>query len=214
MARFAALILLAFASITSGFVVPSTPSFSSSSSSMTRYAYDASNEVGVLAPTGFWDPMGYTNDDTYDAAKFRRYREIEIKHGRMAQLATMHYFVTYFYRLPGSFESWGMSFKDAPNGLAALKALPTATWAQIVLFCAALEFLAPQKKDRAAGHLQPDSAFFPTLDGFDEEGKVEIQNKELSNGRAAMMAIVGMWMNDILVDTHPIDTLISKLPAH
>merc|ERR1719453_2070987 len=114
----------------------------------------------------------------------------------MAQLATMHYLVTYFYRLPGSFESWGMSFKDAPNGLAALK------------------FLAPQKKDRAAGHLQPDSAFFPTLDGFDEEGKVEIQNKELSNGRAAMMAIVGMWMNDILVNTHPIDTLISKLPAH
>jgi len=211
MVRFVPLILLVFASLTNGFIVPSTPS----TRSVTRHAYDCSNEVGIIAPTGFWDPMGYTKDDSYDAAKFRRYREIEIKHGRMAQLATMHYLVTYFYRLPGSFDSWGgMSFKDAPNGLAALKALPTATWAQIIFFCAALEFLAPQKADRAAGHLQPDSPFFPTLDGFDAEGKVEIQNKELSNGRAAMMAIVGMWMNDILVDTHPIDTLISKLPSH
>ena len=68
MVRFVPFILLAFASVTSGFIVPSTPS----TRNVARHAYDCSNEVGILAPTGFWDPMGYTKDDTFDAAKFRR----------------------------------------------------------------------------------------------------------------------------------------------
>merc|ERR1719210_2051413 len=38
------------------------------------------NELGVQAPTGFWDPAGFTSDG--DAANFRRRRVTEIKHGR------------------------------------------------------------------------------------------------------------------------------------
>ena len=100
----------------------------------------------------------------------------------------MHYLVTYFYRLPGSFDAWGgMSFKDAPNGLAALKALPTATWAQIIFFCAALEFLAPQKADRAAGHLQPDSPFFSNLFGVKlRETKVLVVTHSVENKQSPL----------------------------
>ena len=39
-------------------------------------------ELGVQAPVGFWDPVGYTRDG--DIEIFKRRRETEIKHGRVA----------------------------------------------------------------------------------------------------------------------------------
>ena len=43
------------------------------------------DELGVQAPVGFWDPVGYTRDG--DAETFKRRRETEIKHGRVAMYA-------------------------------------------------------------------------------------------------------------------------------
>ena len=40
----------------------------------------------MQAPVGFWDPVGYTRDG--DAETFKRRRETEIKHGRVAMYAT------------------------------------------------------------------------------------------------------------------------------
>ncbi len=37
------------------------------------------DELGVLSPVGFWDPFGYATSPE----QFRRYREVEIKHGRL-----------------------------------------------------------------------------------------------------------------------------------
>ncbi|CAE7878056.1 unnamed protein product, partial [Symbiodinium necroappetens] len=45
------------------------------------------NELGVQAPFGFWDPIGFTADGDVDA--FKRRRATELKHGRIAMLATM-----------------------------------------------------------------------------------------------------------------------------
>ncbi|CAE7517689.1 FCPA, partial [Symbiodinium microadriaticum] len=45
------------------------------------------NELGVQAPFGFWDPIGFTADGDIDA--FKRRRATELKHGRIAMLATM-----------------------------------------------------------------------------------------------------------------------------
>ncbi|CAE7527218.1 FCPF, partial [Symbiodinium pilosum] len=42
------------------------------------------NELGVQAPTGFWDPAGFTSDG--DAKEFRRRRIVELKHGRVSML--------------------------------------------------------------------------------------------------------------------------------
>ena len=42
----------------------------------------AFEELGVQAPVGFWDPVGYTRDG--DIEIFKRRRETEIKHGRVA----------------------------------------------------------------------------------------------------------------------------------
>merc|ERR1712003_535463 len=37
------------------------------------------NELGVQAPAGFWDPLGFTADG--NVASFRRRRSVELKHG-------------------------------------------------------------------------------------------------------------------------------------
>merc|ERR1712203_1092693 len=50
------------------------------------------NELGVQAPVGYWDPLGLGNDG--DADVFRRRRVSEIKHGRIAMIATIGYLVT------------------------------------------------------------------------------------------------------------------------
>merc|ERR1712151_1419285 len=47
------------------------------------------NELGVQAPVGFWDPVGYTADG--DVEKFNRRRQTELKHGRVSMLACMGY---------------------------------------------------------------------------------------------------------------------------
>jgi hypothetical protein len=50
------------------------------------------NEIGAQPPLGFWDPLGLLNDA--DEAKFARLREVETKHGRIAQLAILGHLVT------------------------------------------------------------------------------------------------------------------------
>merc|ERR1719254_259176 len=47
------------------------------------------NELGVQAPVGFWDPVGFTADG--DVAAFKRRRSVELKHSRICMLASMGY---------------------------------------------------------------------------------------------------------------------------
>lgn len=58
-------------------------------------------------------------------------------------------------------------------------------WAQVLLFCSALEVLAPQKEDKIPGDVQPDTAAFAKLDDKSEEDALAYQNKEINNGRLA-----------------------------
>merc|ERR1719379_2648222 len=87
-------------------------------------------ELGVQAPVGFWDPAGMTKDG--DAAAFRRRRETEIKHGRVAMLACMGYITPEYFKFPGECAS-GLEFSTIDNGLKALSQVPGAGWLQIFL---------------------------------------------------------------------------------
>ena len=49
------------------------------------------NELGVQAPVGFWDPVGFTSDG--DVATFKRRRSVELKHGRISMMATMGFLI-------------------------------------------------------------------------------------------------------------------------
>lgn len=186
-----------FASV-AAFIPSSLPSGSSSAgrtAGVMKMSFQ--NAPGVLPPLGYFDPAGFSKDG--DQAKFNRYRAIEIKHGRIAMLAMTHVFVTHFIKLPGLLSSSSnIAFADVPSGLAALKVVPPVGWLQILLFQSALEINAPQKDDKAPGDVQPDASTFPKLEKYDEAGALAIQNKELSNGRLAMMAIAGTWASDYL----------------
>ncbi len=169
------------------------------------------DETGVVAPLGFWDPAGFC--ENADQETFNRYRAIEIKHGRIAMLAMTHVFVTHFFKLPGALStSAGINFADVPSGLAALKVVPVAGWAQILLFQSALEILAPQDPEKAPGDVQPESERGASFTRYDDEDvRKDKLTKELNNGRLAMMAIAGTWASDALTNSQdPIDVLIGK----
>eukprot|EP00435_Cladocopium_sp_Y103_P073387 s129_g43.t1 len=98
------------------------------------------NELGVQAPVGFWDPVGFTSDG--DVAAFKRRRSVELKHGRISMMATMGYITPEITgKLPGFLSpSAGLKFADIPNGLAAVSKVPVAGWAQIAAYFGFVEF--------------------------------------------------------------------------
>merc|ERR1711988_605428 len=74
------------------------------------------NDLGVQAPVGFWDPLGFTVGG--DAAPFRRRRYVELKHGRVCMLACLGYIVPEYFKFDGMLSpSEGLAFADVPNGL-------------------------------------------------------------------------------------------------
>lgn len=54
--------------------------------SLVLNAYDAKTMPGNTGPLGFFDPLGLCPDNE---KKFKRYRESELKHGRVAMLAVL-----------------------------------------------------------------------------------------------------------------------------
>merc|ERR1712032_1745113 len=153
------------------------------------------NELGVQAPVGFWDPVGYTKDGNVDL--FRRRREVELKHGRVSMIATIGYFVPEYFKFPGDLSpSLGIKFADVPNGLGAFSKVPAYGWLQIFLFCGLVDFglyRADPSRDPGdyenAGILGVPNASGPMSD---VEGRKRKLNAELANGRLAMVAIMGM----------------------
>merc|ERR1719356_262285 len=68
---------------------------------MAAAAFDPSkSEIGITDPIGFWDPLSLSMRDK-DEARFRRYQEAEIKHGRVSMLAATGILASTAWRLPG-----------------------------------------------------------------------------------------------------------------
>jgi len=177
------------------------------SQQVVRPAFDASSELGVQAPLGFWDPLGLSKSG--DEATFKRRRAVEIKHGRVAMLATIGYIVPEYFKWPGYLSpSLGIKFEDVPNGLAAFSKLPVQGGAQIVAFAGFMEttgFNSGEAKNigfqrcaTMAGEPGNYGVGFPTWAGkvADPELRKKKLSAELANGRLAMMAIIGMFFQD------------------
>jgi len=155
------------------------------------------SELGVQAPTGFWDPAGFTKDGS--EVNFKRRRASEIKHGRIAMLATMGYITPQLFgKLPGFLTFDKLAYADIPNGLGAISKVPAAGWAQILAYCAFVEFDGMRSNGIYGTSGTPgDFGFKPPLLATDNaELKTKRLNSELANGRLAMMAIIGMFFQD------------------
>ena len=162
-------------------------------------------DIGTTKPLGVWDPL---NLMTKMPEKYRRWQEMEIKHGRFAMAATLHVILTEAgIRWPGylSFAE-DIKFTDMPGGtIASWAALPGLSWVQIVLVVAVLDnsVLAqdPAKEPGDVGdgtYCQPGKVWvrYPDVPGF--SGKEFKLNVERNNGRAAMMGITGMIIHEAL----------------
>merc|ERR1712172_202246 len=193
-------------------LIASAAAFAPSKVAQTSTALNAfENELGVQPPLGFFDPLGMLADA--DQERFDRLRYVEVKHGRICQLAFLGQIVTRGgIHLSGDIDFSGHSFDSYPNGIAAVlgpDAIPQAGLLQIVAFVGLLELAV--MKDSANGAAPGDfpgdfrnGALDFGWDTFDEETKLFKRGVELNNGRAAMMGILGLMVHEQLGGSVPI----------
>lgn len=161
------------------------------------------SELGATGPLlPYWDPLGLSVNKP---EKFKRWRAVEIKHGRIAMMATVGYSVQSVMRWPGYLStSADVKFADLPNGILALKGVPTAGLVQILWFIGLMEvatwqyYEGPWPGKVPEGKEPGDVAGDLWVRYTDPEVKKTKLNVELNNGRAAMMGSLGMLMHDHL----------------
>ena len=149
---------------------------------------------GVTAPLGFWDPMGFCDGATEGKIKF--YREVEIKHGRVAMLASLGFLVAERWH-----PLWGGKI-DVPSVRAFQETPLQPFWPTAVAVVGIHEvfsvftFNSPfggewwsLRSDYENGNLGWDPL---DLKPLDPAAYKEMKTKEINNGRLAMIAIVGM----------------------
>lgn len=145
--------------------------------------------VGITPPVGFFDPLGFSKGQSDETMAY--YRESELKHGRVAMAACLGWFIT----AGGTHPAFNSSLSDDP--VKAATELPLVGWLQFVLGCGAVEWLAEQIKKRP-GYVPGDLLGAAYWVDNSDEGWVDYQNKELNNGRLAMLAIAGIYTQDVL----------------
>jgi len=162
-------------------------------------------KAGQVAPLGFFDPLGLSAK--VDEGKLLFYREAEIKHGRVCMLATVgilagEKFHTFFPNI----DVPAAKLLDVNYNEGSLQGL----WAAAFLVLGAHEIVfdilgangavpkSPSYKPEA-GVLPGDIGWDPlNLKPSDPAKLVEIQNKELNNGRLAMFAALGIVAQEMV----------------
>jgi hypothetical protein len=162
------------------------------------------DSLGAQAPLGLFDPFGQLSGEDQD--RFDRLRYVEIKHGRICQLAFLGQVVTRGgIHLPGNIDYSGHAFSSFPNGIAAVigpDAIPTAGIVQMIAFVGVLEcaFMkdVPGTGNEFVGDFRNGYIDFG-WDTFSEEEKLQKRAVELNNGRAAQMGILGLMVHEMIV---------------
>jgi len=144
-------------------------------------AFDPSVQDGVTQPLGFFDPLGFSK--VKDEKGFRQLRVAEIKHGRVAMMASIGMVLPHFWRATG--------FESVPCGLGAVFTETGGLGFAALVLGAGLHELVLWKDDD-----KKDAGDFGDPFKFSEQINVE-RNYELNNGRMAMFAILGQVVAEI-----------------
>merc|ERR1719281_1860058 len=162
-------------------------------------AFKAKDMAGVTDPLDFFDPVGFSTDCSEGKLLF--YRDVELKHGRVAMLASLGILVgEQFHPLFGG-------NIDVPSYIAFQETPLQTFWPAVVIAIAIPEVFSVQSFN------EPDSKGdkFWTVKknywqpGFDPLGLkpkdpkewTDMQTKELNNGRLAMIAAAGMIAQEL-----------------
>merc|ERR1719356_1547708 len=152
-------------------------------------SFDPSVQLGAMAPLGYFDPLGLCKKG--DEAGFRTLRAAELKHGRVAMMASVGLVAQHFMRFP--------AFESAPAGLSAVLA-PAGSLGMMFLFVVSgvlelgLWTESPSK--------EPGNFGDPFRVG---QYDIEMRSRELNNGRFAMFAIVGIIAAELLTGKDAIE---------
>lgn len=149
--------------------------------------------IGDCKPLGFFDPLGFSKDASPETMK--KFREAELKHGRVAMLATFGMIVAdKFHPLFGG--------KLSSNPLLAITQVPKLGLLQILLFIGFMEvfgILNSRRPDYEPGNFLGSSQW-ETTETWDN-----YQLKELNNGRLAMFASIGMLTHAQITGLGPLE---------
>jgi len=88
----------------------------------------------------------------------------------------------------------GLKYADIPIGLAAISKVPQLGRAQIFAYCRFVEYSAGCSKDITEG--RPGELGWKVLPSSGPAEKTKKLSAEIANGRLAMMAIIGMFLQD------------------
>ena len=166
---------------------------------------------GTVSPLGFFDPLGFTKDADLNTVK--RVREAEIMHGRVAMMAAVGYLI-------------GESTPTITYGMdvhhtIANSQLPEIPGTVLFPFFLAINIAESVRANTGWVEPGPDSLFtlrekyYPGDIGFDPFGLrptnsndfANMQTKELSNGRLAMLAAAGMCAQELVNGQGILDNL-------
>ncbi len=157
---------------------------------------------GAIDPLGYFDPMGFCENRNLQGVK--RFREAEIVHGRIAMLAAVGF-------VAGENVPTVTYGSSAPP--LAINQVPDVPMFGI-LFPLFLIVNISEALRATRGWVDPATGeFFKLRDSYypgdlkfdplglkpsNPEDFVDIQNKELANGRLAMMAVAGMCIQELI----------------
>jgi len=154
--------------------------------------FNPSEQLGAMAPLGFFDPAGFSK--VGDEEGFNNLRAAEIKHGRVAMMAALGFVAQQYVKLPG--------FEAVPSGVGALTS-PPGTYGFAVLFAlaGAMELAVwTQDKSKEPGNFG-DPVGLSNIFGYD----MDMRAKELNNGRFAMFAAIGILSAELLTGRVGVD---------
>jgi len=168
-------------------------------------------EPGVSRPFGFFDPFGLCPTDPL---LFKKYRESELKHGRVAMIAALGF----LFQESGLIRFFIGGFRNI-DGPAIFQyqqaeALFPAFTANVIGFCLAIEGFNivkgwdPVGKTASSSsgiadlreEYEPGDLKFDPLELFpaSEASRYAVRTKELNNGRMAMIAVAGLVAQELV----------------
>ncbi len=111
-------------------------------------------------------------------------------------LAVIGYLTQESFKFPGTIDG-SLKFEDIPNGIAAIGAVPSFGWVQILALVGFWELIGWEDRKPASTDMGVGDFGFYTYLPKTPELKKEFLNKEIQNGRLAMLGIMELITHDI-----------------
>merc|ERR1712176_143869 len=160
-----------------------------------KYDLRLEKMAGATAPLASggkpWDPLKISAN--CPAGKLYFYREAELKNGRLAMIAFLSIVVTDKFGFRPFYG--GGEYISAIQSHYSIDPYPRNFWVGLLVACGFAELFGLPDRSKAPG----DQGYDPfKLLPKNEDELIAVQNKELNNGRLAMIAMAGIYAQEVI----------------